>query len=150
MVIGPWVSLFVAVGSLLFVSCQAPQVAEPAGPPFTEEDKADIVIRYYSDSVNRILKPRQAEGQFLSTFDINATVELAKQQPGRELAVVILIFFNMGDDVKLKWIDLLKGIGYRRVVFLRGAGGMKINGLSVLDDPAPVSLAPKKPAESKP
>ena len=139
-----------AVGSLLFVSCQSPQIIEPTRPPFTEEDKADIVIRHYSDSVNRILKPKQMEGQFLSTFDLKGAVELARQQPGRELAVVILIFFNMSDDVKLKWIDLLKGMGYRRVVFLRGEEGMRINGLGVLEDPAPAPPASRKSPEANP
>lgn len=119
----------------MFVSCGAPQSSEPARPVFNEEEKADIVIRYYSDPVNRILKPKQAEGAFLSTFDLKGTLDLAKSQPGRELAVVILIYFNANDAVKIKWVGLLKNIGYHRVVFLRAKEGAQINGLSILEDP---------------
>jgi hypothetical protein len=141
-------SLLLTIAGLLWTSCGAPQ-AGGTRPPFDEEDKADIVIRYYSDGVNRVLKPKQMEGAFLSTFDVNGVLELAKRQPGRELAVVILIFFNTSDDVKLKWAGLLNGLGYRRVVFLRGAGDMRINGLSILDDPNPTSAPAKKTPESK-
>lgn len=122
-------------------------------PPFTEEEKADIVIRHYSDAVNRVLKPRQMEGAFLSTFDINGVLDLAKHQPGRELAVVILILFNTSDSVKIRWVGLLKNMGYRRVVFLRGAEGMQINGLSVLEDPpasAPAQKSPQSRNDSQP
>ncbi len=83
------------------------------------------------------------EGAFLSTFDLNSVLELAKHQPGHELAVVILIFFNTNDSVKTKWVELLKGLGYHRVVFLRGAEGAQINGLSILEDP-PASNQPQK------
>ncbi len=120
----------------------------PVRPPFNEEAKADIIIRYYSDNVNRILKPVQMEGAFLSTFDIDGTMKLAKKQPGRELAVVILIFFNMSDPVKIKWVGLLKGIGYRRVVFLRGAENKQADGLPILDDP-PLNAAPAPPAPTQ-
>jgi len=129
-----WVSLLIAA-SFFWTSCGTPSA--PSRPPFNEEDKADIVIRFYSDQVSRILKPKQMEGAFLTSFEFKQVLELAKQQPGRELAVVILIFFNADDEVKLKWLDSLHGLGYRRVVFLRAENGMQINGLTILDDPKP-------------
>jgi hypothetical protein len=60
---------------------------------------------------------------------------VAKQQPGRELAVVILIHYRAqseGDSVRQNWVKLLKEVGYQRVVFLRASGSMQINGLPVL------------------
>ena len=105
-----------------------------AVPKFNEEAKANIVIRYYSESISRIIKPLQTEGPFLSSFDKDGVISLAKQQPGRELAVVILIRYNNIDSVKQTWIERLNSLGYQRVVFLQG-DGMKINGLSILDNP---------------
>ncbi len=107
---------------------------ESTAPKFTEEQRANIVIRYYSESISRVIKPLQAEGPFLSSFDKEAVVDLAKQQAGRELAVVILIRYNNLDSVKQQWVKRLTGVGYQRVVFLQG-DGMKINGLSILDNP---------------
>ena len=121
-------------GGLLLTSCATTPTEAPR-PPFTEEDQADVIIRYYSDDVSRILKPKQTEGEFLSTFDVKSALEVARKQPGRELAVVVLIFFNTSDDVKIKWCDLLKNIGYHRIVFLRGDKGLHVNGLSILENP---------------
>ena len=111
-------------------------------PRFTEEAKANIVIRYYSDSVNRVLKPLQTEGRFFSTIDKKTAVELARQQPGRELAVVVLIRYNWQDSVKQQWTERLQSLGYQRVVFLQGEG-MKINGLRILDNPGHYSGQPE-------
>jgi hypothetical protein len=104
---------------------------------FRDERDADIVIRHYSEGVNRVLKPRLMEGPFLSTFDRAGVLELAKQRPGRELAVVILLQFNASDDVKHEWVSQLEGLGYKRVVFLRAECNLKINGLAVLGNPDP-------------
>ena len=61
---------------------------------------------------------------------------LARQQPGRELAVVILIHYSCQSEaeaVRHKWTNLLTGLGYQRVVFLGAAGSMQVNGLPVLN-----------------
>ncbi len=149
-----WLCLLLAGGTFVFTACDAPKSSEPIRPPFTEEEKADIIIRNFSDDVNRILKPKQTEGAFLATFDMKGVMELAKHQPGRELAVVILIFFNASDTEKLKWVGLLKGVGYHRVVFLRAGQGTQINGLPILEDPnpaaAPVTKAPQSKADLSP
>jgi hypothetical protein len=123
-----------SLGMLLFTSCATPRHPEAAGPRFNEETNADIVIRHYSDQVNRVLKPLQMEGPFMSTFDKGGVFGLATQQSGRELAVVILLKSNTSDDVKQDWMKILKEAGYKRVVFLRSdAPSLKINGLPVLD-----------------
>ncbi len=60
---------------------------------------------------------------------------MAKQQPDRQLAVVILIHYATegdSDTVKRQWRGLLTGAGYQRVVFLRALSGMQVNGLPVL------------------
>ena len=107
---------------------------------FNEENNADIVIRYYSDEVNRVLKPLQMEGPFLSTFDKGSVLDLAKQQSGRELAVVILLQFNASNEVKQNWTKMLAGAGYKRIVFLRAENNLKINGLPVLDNPSEITV----------
>lgn len=119
--------------ALFMTSCATKQEVA-TGPKFSEEAKANIVIRYYSESISRVIKPLQTEGTFLSSFDKDGVISLAKQQPGRELAVVILIRYNNIDSVKQTWIERLNSLGYQRVVFLQG-DGMKINGLAILDNP---------------
>jgi len=81
-----------------------------------------------------VLKPLQMEGRFITTLDKGGVLDLATQQSGRELAVVILLRSNTSDDVKQDWMHILKEVGYKRVVFLRAdTPGLKINGLPVLD-----------------
>jgi len=118
-----------------------------AGPKFCEANHADVVIRYYSDNVTRILKPLQMEGPFLSTFDRDGVLDLAKKQAGRELAVVILLQFNASDRIKQSWQAPLKQLGYRRVVFLRAEPGLKVDGLSILEGPAELTDRQNQPAK---
>ena len=61
---------------------------------------------------------------------------MAKQQPRRELAVVVLIHYACQSEVEAvrhKWTNLLTGLGYQRVVFLAASGNMQVNGLPVLN-----------------
>ena len=76
-----------------------------------------------------------ADGPFLAVFNKDAVLDVAKQQPGRELAVVILIHYRAegaAEAVRRNWVSLLKEAGYQRVVFLRASSSMQINGLPVL------------------
>ena len=130
------------LGSLFLTSCAAPKQEESSVPKFTEETNANIVIRYYSEGVSRVIKPLQSEGPFLSTFDREGVLELARKQSGRDLAAVILIRYNNLDSVKQQWVERLKGLGYQRIVFLQG-DGMKINGLSILDNPGTFTASPE-------
>jgi len=85
------------------------------------------------------LKPEAKEGPFLSILDQNGVLAVARQQTGRDLAVVVLIHYageNQANFVKSKWRNLLTEAGYRRVVFLRGRTGMRVNGLPVLSSPS--------------
>ena len=134
--------LFLVGGTLLLTSCAAPQFPEASGPVFTEEAKANIVIRYYSEKVNRVLKPMQRDGPFLETMDKSTVLDLAKRQPGRDLAVVVLIRYNALDSIKQQWVEHLTGLGYQRVVFLQG-DGVKINGLHILDNPGHLTGHPE-------
>ena len=130
---------------ILLTSCATPRNPAAAGPRFNEEDSADIVIRYYSDEVNRVLKPIQMEGAFLTTFDKGGVLDLAKQQSGRELAVVILLEFNASDYVKQNWMTMLKDAGYKRIVFLRAeSSGQKVNGLRILENPSEITGGQEK------
>jgi hypothetical protein len=124
---------------LLSISCSTPR--NPPIVRFHEQDQANLVVRYYTDDTSYVLKPPQKDGPFLSILKQDAVLEVAKRQPGRQLAVVILIHNPApAEAAKLqdKWRDLLTDAGYQRVVFLRATGGMKVNGLPIVgsSDPA--------------
>ena len=127
-----------ASASLLFVLLLVTSCATPGSSPtvrFTEQEQANLVVRYYTDDTSYVLKPAQKDGPFLSVLKKEAVVDLAKRQPGRDLAVVILIHYAAEVEaatVKTKWQNLLAEAGYQRVVFLRAKGDMRINGLPLL------------------
>jgi hypothetical protein len=121
--------------SLLFVVFLATACSTPRTARFSEQDRADLIVRYYSEDTSYVVKPAQTEGQFLSIFKQDAVLDVAKQQPGRKLAVVILIRYNTESEaeaVKRNWVTKLTQVGYQRVVFLRGMSGHRINGLPIL------------------
>jgi hypothetical protein len=136
--------------SLLFVVLLATACSTPRTAPvvrFHEQDQANLIIRYYTDETSYVLKPQKTDGPFLRILRRDDVVKVAKQLPGRELAVVILVYYpyqGQGDAVKSKWTGLLTGLGYQRVVFLGGYGGKRIDGLPILakadDDRGPVGF----------
>lgn len=127
-----------ALASLLFLallttSCSTPRAARVQR--FNEHDYANLVVRYYTDDTSYVLKPAATDGPFLSVLNKEAVLEVAKRQPGRQLAVVIMIHHGAQSEVERvrhKWEDLLTAVGYERVVFLRASKGMQVNGLPVL------------------
>jgi hypothetical protein len=134
------------LGLALLSSCSTPsQVA--SGPKFTEADAADFIARYYSDQTSYALKPVRLDGQYQTVYDRPALLELARLQPGRELAVVVLVHYPNAaseEPVKLAWVNDLTGLGYRRIVFLRAGNGLQVNNLAVLESPrAPATFAGK-------
>ena len=124
--------------SLLFVLLLGTSCSTPRASPqvrFNEQESANLVVRYYTDDTSYVLKPEKTDGPFLRILRQDAVVDVARQQPGRELAVVILIHYgdeSQAASVKHKWTNLLTEVGYRRVVFLRALGGMQVDGLPVL------------------
>jgi hypothetical protein len=140
------VSAVLSLGMVFLASCATSSHRAKEEPKFHEANNADVVIRYYTENVTRILKPVQMEGPFFANFDRTGGLELAKQQPGRELAVVILLEFNSSDRVKWNWLTPLKEMGYKRIVFLRAEKGLKVDGLSIMADPGEITEHPKKQA----
>ncbi len=130
--------------SLLFVLLLATSCSSPRSSSivrFNEQDVANLVVRYYTDDTSYVLKPVQRDGPFLSILKQDAVLDLAKRQPGRQLAVVILIHNPSEAEatrVQTKWRNLLTEAGYQRVVFLRALGGMKVDGLPVEASNGPV------------
>ena len=125
-------SLFVVL--LLATACSTPQTAPVVR--FNEQDKANLIVRYYTDDTSYVLKPAIMEGRFLSILKQDAVLDVAKQQPGRDLAVVMLIQYRCqseAESVRHKWTQLLTGLGYQRVVFLGAGHDMQVNGLAVLN-----------------
>jgi hypothetical protein len=124
--------------SLLFVVFLATACSTPRTPPvarFYEQEKANLIVRYYTDDTSYVLKPAMTEGSFLSVLKQDAVVNVAKQQPDRQLAVVILVHYTsegQAAKVKAKWTNLLTAAGYQRVVFLHALGGIQVNGLPIL------------------
>jgi hypothetical protein len=118
---------------LLATSCSTPRTARVER--FTEQDQASLIVRYYTDDTSYLLKPAANEGPFLAVLNKDAVMDVAKQQPGRQLAVVIMIQHanqNEVDAVRQRWQGLLTQAGYQRVVFLRARKGWDVNGLPVL------------------
>lgn len=102
---------------------------------FKDQERANLIVRYYSDDTSYLLKPAAKDGPFLAVLNKDTVVQIARQQAQRELAVVVLIHYPSGieaDMVKQKWSSLLGEAGYQRVVFLRGRGGMGVEGLTVV------------------
>jgi len=124
--------------SLLFVlllttACSTPWASRVVR--FNQQEQANLVVRYYTDDTSYVLKPAKTDGPFLAVLNKDAVLDVAKQQPRRELAVVILIHYRAegaAEAVKRNWVSLLKEAGYQRVVFLRASTSMQINGLPVL------------------
>jgi hypothetical protein len=123
------------LSTLLMTSCATSRPPEAALPRFNEQAEADLIVRYYSDETSYVLKPKKTEGPFLTIHDKHAVLDLAKKQPGHQLAVVVLIHYVIESDaekVKHDWTTLLIQAGYRRVVFLRALNSMEVTGLPVL------------------
>jgi hypothetical protein len=130
-------TLAVLSGLLLLNACS---ILHPVArtPRFTEGESADFIARYYSDDTSFALKPSMMEGEFRSIFDRDGLLTLAMQQPQRELAVVVLIRYpsaGQEEAVKQGWLSDLKGLGYRRIVFLRAGRNLEVRGLPVLESP---------------
>jgi hypothetical protein len=103
-----------------------------------------VVIRYYSDTTIYLLKPEKNEGSFRTIFNLAQALEMARNQQGRDLAVIVLEHYdNPADEsfVKQKLTQQLSTLGYRRTVFLRGSNQMQINGLPVLEELPTVATA---------
>ena len=75
---------------------------------FKDQDKANLIIRYYTDETSYVLKPATTEGPFLSVLKQEAVLDVAKQQPARELAVVVLIHYGCRSEIEAvrhKWTN---------------------------------------------
>jgi hypothetical protein len=119
---------------LLFVGLLATACSTPKAR-FNEQAQADLIVRYYTDDTSYVLKPAKTDGRFLGVLKKGAVLDVAKEQPGRQLAVVILIHYRAapeGAKVKAEWTKLLTDLGYQRVVFLLAQGSMQVDGLTVL------------------
>jgi hypothetical protein len=134
------------LGLLLLSSCATPSSA-PGRARFAEAEDADFIARYYTDQTSYAVKPAAMDGSYQSICDRATLLKLAREQPRRELAVVMLIHYQSDaaeEPVKVAWVNDLTALGYRRVVFLRSSGSMQANGLPVLDSPrAPATFAGK-------
>jgi hypothetical protein len=134
------------VGLVLLSACSMPS-SVASRPRFAEADAADFIARYYSDETSYMVKPVTMDGSYQSICDRSALLKLAREQPGRELAVIMLVHFQSTEaeePVKLAWVNDLTGLGYRRIVFLRAGNGMQVNNLAVLESPrAPATFAGK-------
>ncbi len=123
---------------LLLVVLAATACSTPRHAPvvrFYEQDQANLIVRYYSDDTSYVLKPQKSDGPFLSILKRDDVVKVAKQLPGRDLAVIILVHYpcdTTEEAVESKWRQLLTGLGYQRVVFLGGFGSRQVNGLQIL------------------
>jgi hypothetical protein len=133
-------------GGLRITGTPSSRASTPAAK-FAEEEAADFIARYYSDETSYVLKPALMDGQYRTICDRAFLLKLAGQQPRRELAVIVLIHYpetGTEDAVKLAWVNDLRGLGYRRVVFLRARNRMQVNGLPILEDPPEAAMSAGK------
>jgi hypothetical protein len=110
-------------------------------------EAADFIVRYYSDDTSYLLKPTMMDGKFRAICDRAFVLKTAREQPGRGLVAVVLTHYpNSGDEesAKVGWVNDLKGLGYQRVVFLRGSNSMDVKGLAILDSPQQSTMASEK------
>ena len=77
--------------ALLATSCSTARHSQESR--FQEQERANLIVRSYSDDTNYVLKPTAKEGPFLAVLSKDAVVEMARQQAQRELAVVVLIHY---------------------------------------------------------
>lgn len=102
---------------------------------FYEQEKANLIIHYYTDETSYVRKPATTEGQFLSILKRDAVLAVARQQPERQLGVVILIHYTaagQAEKVIDDWANQLKALGYQRVVFLLALKGMQPDGFPIV------------------
>jgi hypothetical protein len=134
------------LGLALLSSCST-STPVASQPRFTEADAADFIAKYYSDQTSYVLKPVTMGGSYQTICDLPLLLKLARQQPGRGMAVIVLVHYvtaGSEEPVRLALANELTGLGYRRIVFLRGGNGMQVNGLPVLEGPlAPATIAGK-------
>ena len=136
-IIGYFKVVILVAGICLLISCSAPTQVGKASR-FTEAETADFVARYYSDETSYALKPAMMEETFRSVCDRALLLKLAGQQPRRELAVIVMIHYvgaQQEETTKLAWVNDLRRLGYKRIVFLRGGHRMQVNGLPMLACP---------------
>ena len=134
----PYIRILLLVAAILqLTACSTPTSVANA-PRFTEEATADFIARYYSDETGYALKPAMMDGAFRLPCDRAFLLKVAGKQPRRDLAVIVMIHYpgsRAEDAAKLAWVNDLKGLGYQRIVFLRGSNKMQVNGLPLLEYP---------------
>jgi hypothetical protein len=109
---------------------------------FESEASADVIIRYYTDATSSMLKPTQMEGEFQSLLSRGEVLERMRKVPGRDLAAIILVNYHSrpGEEfVMREWQKQLSELGFRQTVFLRGKENAKVNGMTIVPDPAPLT-----------
>ena len=111
-------------------------------------DAASFIFRYYSDPVSYMVKPLKVEpGGFPTIYDQDSVLKLAGEQPGRELAIVVLPFYPgsaLEVEAKLSWWKGLTALGYQRIIFVDGRSikpVTRIEGGVILEDPQVPAMA---------
>jgi hypothetical protein len=84
-----------------------------------------------------MIKPSKLDGAFRCAFSSDDVLGIAKAQPGRDLAVIVIDPYPNKKDMdvmKAKWRQSLAELGYHRLVILRSGIGMKVNRLRVIEN----------------
>jgi hypothetical protein len=135
-----WIYGLIAAGGILTGCATSKPLATV--PRFNEAASASVIIWYYSDSTSYMLKPPKMEGSFRSLLSDAQVLAISKEQPGRDLAVVVLGARRSEASeaaVMKKWTTGLSQLGYRRTVFLRSEGETKVQGLPIVEMPPAVA-----------
>lgn len=89
-----------------------------------------------------MLKPEKLEGSFRSLLSKEQVLEIARQNQGRDLAVVVIGIYptKAEEDLVMQgWLEPLKAMGYRQTLFLRGGRELEVKGLPIVQNSEPVT-----------
>lgn len=118
--------------------CTTPDPQNLAARRFSESDRADLVVQFYSWEYFHIVRPDYRHEGFLVPVSRNRLTEhLQRLRVQRQMAVVVLGVNDSAEEkarLIAEWETLLFNHGFHRVVCLQGNGGKKIDGLLVLAD----------------
>jgi hypothetical protein len=121
--------LLTAALPLLLSSCATP----PPRQAFRNVDNSALIVQSLDGRSCQVLAPTS-----MSQLDNARLLDQAKNFPAHQTAVVILENYSepqLGPEFRdrtLGWFIGLRGLGYQRIVFLKGNGATDPNGLLTL------------------
>jgi hypothetical protein len=123
---------------LSLAGCSTPGQPAKRNARFHEASHVDAVLQFSSWEYTFMVKPRYDEEGFLRQVHCETIGQLFDSyHVGRDMAVVVMGWTYAPEDMNrlvAEWKTILRGCGFRRVVFLRSNAYNKLNGSLIIDD----------------